>query len=172
VAVAQQVADFKIGQKFQIILSAVPNLAGGALTPSDVPVWDIDLWDADNSTITGLHAAGRIVVCYFSAGTSEDWRSDYNKFSSSDKGAALPDWKGENWLRLNSPNVRSIMQNRIQMAASKGCDAIDPDNTGMQLNDFSIHGSFLRNSLGRIDSPLKIPANDEIDGYVCVFPFL
>lgn len=135
VAIAQEVPDFAVGQKFQIILSAVPNLAA-TLTPSDAPVWDIDLWDADNSTITGLHAAGKIVVCYFSAGTSEDWRPDYSKFSGSDKGAALPEWKGENWLKLSSSNVRSIMQTRIQMAASKGCDAIDPDNTGMRFNYF------------------------------------
>lgn len=133
---AAQDVNFVVGQKFQIVLSSVPNLAAPPLVPADAAVWDIDLWDADNSTVTGLKAAGKIVVCYFSAGTSEDWRPDYSSFAASDKGAVLPEWKGENWLKLSSANVRAIMTARIQMAANKGCDAIDPDNTGEFLIRF------------------------------------
>ena len=41
------------------------------------------------------------------------------------------DWMaggGEKWLDLNSENVRRIMSKRIELAAEKGFDAIDPDN--------------------------------------------
>lgn len=37
-------------------------------------------------------------------------------------------WAGEWWLNTNSANVRSIMTTRIELAASKGCDGVDPDN--------------------------------------------
>ncbi|TVY81270.1 hypothetical protein LSUE1_G002333, partial [Lachnellula suecica] len=158
VALAQDV-DFAVGQKFQIILSAVPNLATLPLVPADAPVWDIDLWDSDNSTIAGLKALGKIVICYFSAGTSEDWRPDYGSFAAADKGSVLPEWKGENWLRLGSANVRAIMAARIQMAASKGCDAIDPDNT-----DGYFEPSFRHTNIQQSNTnSLNLQMSDSID---------
>jgi hypothetical protein len=37
-------------------------------------------------------------------------------------------WEKEKWLNLNSDNVRQIMAKRLELAAEKGCDAVDPDN--------------------------------------------
>lgn len=81
-----------------------------------------------------LKAAGKIVVCYFSAGTAEDWRSDYRDFAASDVGKVLPEWPNEKWIRVGSQSIRNIMTKRIKLAAEKGCDAIDPDNTGTFWN--------------------------------------
>ncbi len=124
---------FKVGQKFQIILSSIPNLtASPKVVPGDAPVFDIDLFDTDADTIAGLKSQGKTVICYFSAGTYEPWRPDAGNFTDSDKGQSLaPEWPDEYWLRTNNTNVRRIMTNRIQLAAAKGCDAVDPDNTGM-----------------------------------------
>jgi hypothetical protein len=121
-------ANFSVGQTFQIVLDRVPDL-NYSLVP-DAQVWDIDLFDAPISTISGLKAQGKVVVCYFSAGTYEDWRSDANLFQQQDLGKSLGMWPGEYWLDTRSTGVRSIMAKRIQLAVSKGCDAIDPDNTG------------------------------------------
>lgn len=93
-------------------------------------IFDVDLFETASSTIQNLQARGAKVICYFSAGTSEDWRPDYNQFTSTDKGSELPDWKGEKYLNLRSANVLRIMKARIANAASIGCDAIDPDNMG------------------------------------------
>jgi hypothetical protein len=71
---------------------------------------------------------GRKVICYFSAGTYENWRSDADSFRDSDKGNNLGDWPGEKWLDTNSANVRKIMQTRLDLAVEKGCDGVDPDN--------------------------------------------
>ncbi|OCL07905.1 glycoside hydrolase family 114 protein, partial [Glonium stellatum] len=95
----------------------------------DAPVFDVDMHDTDIQTIAGLKTLGKIVVCYFSAGTYEPWRDDAGSFLPSDLGLALEGWPDERWLKLSSPNVRSIMTARIKRAAGKGCDAIDPDNT-------------------------------------------
>ncbi|CZR57912.1 related to endo alpha-1,4 polygalactosaminidase precusor [Phialocephala subalpina] len=97
-------------------------------------VYDVDLFDTPASTIATLHAAGRKVICYFSAGSYEDWRSDQSSFQASDKGSAMQGWQGEWWLNTNSANVRSIMAKRIEMAVSKGCDAVDPDNVDGYAN--------------------------------------
>ncbi|KAL2072988.1 hypothetical protein VTL71DRAFT_10312 [Oculimacula yallundae] len=124
-------AVFKVGQKFQIILSAIPNLAASPkVIPSDAAVFDIDLFDTDAATIAGLQSQGKIVLCYFSAGTYEPWRPDAGNFTSADMGQSLaPEWPDEYWLRVNNTNVRRVMTNRIRLAAAKGCDGIDPDNT-------------------------------------------
>ena len=44
-------------------------------------------------------------------------------------------WAGEWWINTNSANIRSIMTARIELAASKGCDGVDPDNVDGYDND-------------------------------------
>lgn len=125
-----QNVTFTRGQKFQIILIGIPDMSKMPLPPTDAPVWDIDLFDNPASTIKILKAAGKIVICYFSAGTGEDWREDYREFPAADMGKILPAWPNEKWIRIGSQSIRNIMAKRIKLAAEKGCDAIDPDNTG------------------------------------------
>ncbi|KAF2847813.1 carbohydrate-binding module family 1 protein [Plenodomus tracheiphilus IPT5] len=130
-----QNVTFSRGQKFQIVLLGVPDVSKMPLAPTDAPVWDIDLFDSPASTITSLKTSGKNVICYFSAGTGEDWRDDYKDFSSADLGKVLPQWPNEKWIRTGSPQIRKIMAKRIKLAADKGCDAIDPDNTDGYQND-------------------------------------
>ena len=67
-------------------------------------------------------------MCYFSAGSSEDWRPDFGDFLASDLGAPLGNWPGERYLDIRSANVRAIMARRMQMCKDKGFVAVDPDN--------------------------------------------
>ncbi|KUJ20422.1 uncharacterized protein LY89DRAFT_715828 [Mollisia scopiformis] len=62
-------------------------------------------------------------------------RSDSTDFLPSDYGAPLVGWPGEWWLNTSSPNVRSIMLKRLDLAATKGCDGVDPDNIDGFKND-------------------------------------
>lgn len=110
------------------------QLQGKVKTTVDAKVYDIDLFDNTAATIAGLKAQGRHVVCYFSAGSSEDWRPDYSKFLTEDKGKAVDGWKGENWLDTRSPNVRVIMKARLDLAVTKGCDGVEPDNVDGYTN--------------------------------------
>lgn len=129
-----QAATFTVGQDFQIVLNSIVDVSK-PLVP-DVPVYDVDVFDTSKATISALKAKGKTVICYFSGGTAENWRSDYSQFDQNkDLGNALADWDGENWVNINNANMRAIMKNRIQLAASKGCDAIDPDNTDVNSND-------------------------------------
>ena len=104
-------------------------------TSYNAEIFDFDMFDNPASTITKLHSLNRKVICYFSAGTYEDWRSDKGSFQAADLGAAMEDWEGESWLDTNSANVRKIMTARIALAKSKGCDAIDPDNVDAYNNE-------------------------------------
>ena len=104
------------------------QLQGSVNTSYDVDAYDIDLFDSSAATIQGLHDEGRRVVCYFSAGSYENWRSDAGDFTSADLGQSLDGWPGERWLDVRSTNVRNIMATRLDMAAQKGCDAVEPDN--------------------------------------------
>lgn len=103
------------------------QLSGKLQTPNRL-VYDIDLFDNSATTIGNLKSQGRIVVCYFSAGSWEDWRADAGLFPQSTLGAELSGWPGERWLDIRNPQVRELMARRMQLAKSKGCDALEPDN--------------------------------------------
>jgi hypothetical protein len=118
-----------VGAKIQMMITGYPNLSQ-PLQPSGVGIWDMDLFDTPASTISTMKSHGIKVICYYSAGTAENWRPDYKDFTAADLGAALPDWQGENYVDVRSENVLNIMKKRIQMASEKGCDALDPDNMG------------------------------------------
>ncbi|KAJ5991099.1 hypothetical protein N7522_011306 [Penicillium canescens] len=118
------------GVKWQIqLIDAVED------TTADADIWDIDLFDNTAATISTLQSKGHKVICYFSAGTYEDWRSDISKFDSADFGSNLDDWPGEKWLNIKSTSVRSIMTSRLDMAKEKGCDGVDPDNIDAYGNE-------------------------------------
>lgn len=105
-----------------------------------VDLYELDLFDATTEQITTLKNSGKTLVCYFSAGSYENWRSDASSFPSSVIGDALSGWAGESWLDIRSDSVKAIMLQRLQLAKSKGCDAVDPDNVDgyQQTTGFSL----------------------------------
>lgn len=104
------------------------QLLGTVNTGYDVDVYDVDLFDSPQQLIDDLHTDGRMVICYFSAGSSEDWRDDFDRFDPEDIGKQLDDWEGENWIDIRSTNVHAIMHDRLDLAVEKGCDGVEPDN--------------------------------------------
>ena len=111
------------------------QFSGALDTTVDVEVYDIDLFDTPQETIDALRTAGRKVVCYFSAGSYEDWRPDKGSFKAADYGKPLENWPGEWWLDVRSANVRAIMAARLDLAVQKRCDGVDPDNVDGYQND-------------------------------------
>ncbi|MGJ3626355.1 endo alpha-1,4 polygalactosaminidase [Sphingomonas sp. MMS24-JH45] len=78
------------------------QLSGTINASYTAAVYDIDLFDAPSTTIAALHGAGRRVV-YFSAGSAENWRSDYSRFVAADLGNPLDGWAGERRWTFRSP---------------------------------------------------------------------
>jgi len=150
------------------------QLRGTVDTSFAVDVYDIDLFDTPQATIDALHADGRKVVCYFSAGSFENWRTDAAQFPQAAIGAPLDDWPGEFWIDTRNAALRSVLVARMDLAKQRGCDGVDPDNvdgfanaTGFPLTsetqlDFNrflareahARGLYvgLKNDLGQIDA--------------------
>lgn len=104
------------------------QIDGDLETDLDVTVYDVDLFDTAASDIAALRDAGRIVICYFSAGSWEEWRDDADAFDEAVIGEPLEDWPGERYLDHRDAGVRQLMQARLDLAVSRGCDGVEPDN--------------------------------------------
>jgi hypothetical protein len=94
----------------------------------DVDAYNVDLFDTPTSSFQQLHSQGKKVICYFSAGSLENWREDRSLFNTLPLGASLSGWPGETWLDIRDKRVWAIMAKRLDYATLKGCDAIEPDN--------------------------------------------
>ena len=118
------------GQSWQI------QFSGDLDTSLNVDIFFLDLFDTPESVIADLHSRGINVVCYFSAGTYEDWRPDVDQFPEAILGNGLPDWPGERWLDIRDlQTLGPIMLGRIRLAVRKGCDGVDPDNVDGYVNE-------------------------------------
>jgi hypothetical protein len=111
------------------------QLQGDIDTSLDVAAYDIDLFDVPQATIDTLHAEGRTVICYFSAGSLEEGRPDEGEFAPDDAGDQLENWPDERWLDVRSANVRRVTEQRLDLALAKGCDAVEPDNVDAYDNN-------------------------------------
>ncbi len=110
------------------------QLQGTLNTSYDVDLYDIDLFDTNQSTIDALHVEGRKVICYFSAGSYEAWRDDAGQFPEDALGSQLDGWD-ERWIDTRNETIRQIMLARLDLAKSKGCDGVEPDNVDAYAND-------------------------------------
>jgi len=113
------------------------QLSGVIDTSYDVAMYDIDLFETSQATIVALHAAGRRVICYLSAGSWESWRPDAGSFPEGVLGNALaPPFADERWLDVRQVAVLGpIVGDRMDLAVSKGCDGVEPDNVDGYAND-------------------------------------
>ena len=112
-------------------------------------VYDIDLFDNSAEDIAAFQARGMTVICYFSAGTYEGWRDDWQEYFSfittdSYSGDEAPfagnmsDWD-ERWLDVREIELlEPIMRGRMAMAKDKGCDAVEPDNMDSYTNQSEV----------------------------------
>jgi hypothetical protein len=102
----------------------------------EVDVFNLDLFETPESMIEDLHRRGVLVMCYFSAGSYEDWRPDAGQFPAEVLGNDMEGWPGEKWLDVRRTDLlATIMEARLDLAVQKGCDGVDPDNVNGFEND-------------------------------------
>ena len=115
-------------------------------TGLNVDVYDVDLVEGrDTGKIAALKGKGYKVICYFSAGTYEDFRPDKDDLLKNNKlalidGSSLPQFPEEAWLAIGNPQaletiIKPVMRARLDLAKSAGCDAVEPDNVDGYDND-------------------------------------
>jgi hypothetical protein len=121
-----------VGITWQIQLNRPPTAA--QVIPG-LGAYEIDLFETTPQRIAQIKATGAKVICYFSAGTYENWRPDRRRFPQRAIGNELDDWPGERYVDIRSQRVRRIMLSRLDLAVRKGCDAVDPDNVDGYRNN-------------------------------------
>jgi hypothetical protein len=98
-------------------------------------MYDIDLFDNSARVVSSLHARGRRVVCYLSAGSFEEWRPDAGSFPAAVIGAPLSGWPGERWLDIRQLRILApIMRRRLDRCRRKGFDGVEADNVDGYTN--------------------------------------
>ncbi len=111
------------------------QLSGPLNLGYDVDLYDVDLFEAPQQDLDDLHASGRTVICYFSGGSSEDWRPDFSEIPEDAMGRKLSGWDGERWLDIRRRDVFDLMLTRLDLAVSRGCDGVEPDNVDGHTNN-------------------------------------
>ncbi len=112
------------------------QLQGTINTAYDVEMYDIDLEETSPDVIDQLHAQDKKVICYFSAGTYEPFRSDAGLFVPKTRGKTVEGWEEEQWLDIaHFDGFTSIMTDRLDTAVDKKCDGVEPDNVQAYLED-------------------------------------
>lgn len=102
------------------------QLTGAIDTSVDAGVFDLDLFEAPPATIDALHASGRKVICYFDT-AYEPNRPDSAQLAPY-KGNPVQGWPGQFWVDFRQPAVRGVMSARLDLAVTKRCDGVEPDD--------------------------------------------
>jgi hypothetical protein len=155
------------------------QLTGVIVQSYNVAMYDIDLFDNDASVVASLHASGRVVICYMSAGTWENWRPDASKFPKSVLGKPVSGWAGERWLDIRQISILGpIMDARLDLCKQKGFDGVEADNvdgytnpTGFPLkyNDQITYNKFLAGEAH--NHGLSIGLKNDIDQVNDLLPY-
>lgn len=105
-------------------------------TSVEAELYDIDLFENPESVVDELHEQDRRVICYVSVGSWEPGRPDSDDFADEVLGEPLADFPDERWLDIRRLDVLGpIIEERLDLCAEKGFDAVEPDNVDGYQND-------------------------------------
>jgi hypothetical protein len=112
------------------------QLSGTVDRSVEAQVYDVDAVSTSAADVAALHAAGRKVICYVSAGSYEPGRPDAGRFPAQVLGRELDGWPGERWLDVRRWDVlEPIMAARFAQCREKGFDGVEPDNVDGYSNE-------------------------------------
>ena len=98
-------------------------------TSVDADVYDVDLFETPAETVQELNDAGRLVICYISAGSFEPYRPDSDQFPAEVIGEPLEGFEDERWLDVRAIDVLGpIIEDRLDLCAERGFDGVEFDN--------------------------------------------
>jgi hypothetical protein len=111
------------------------QLSGTVDTSVAAQMYDID-YESPKRVVDALHAKGRRVVCYLSAGSFETGRPDAEAFPAAVLGKPLDGFPDERWLDVRAVDVLGpILEARMDTCRAKGFDAVEADNVDGYAND-------------------------------------
>ncbi len=99
-------------------------------------VVDLDLFETEPDMIQALQAQGKLVMCYLSAGSWEEWRPDAAAYPPSLLGKKYAGWPGEKWVDIRQiEQLAPILESRLDLCQEKGFDGVEADNMDHYQND-------------------------------------
>jgi hypothetical protein len=115
------------------------QLSGKVDTSVKAQVFDIDLLTNSRAAVRELRGKGRRVLCYFSAGTNESFRSRAQQYPASTRGDALADYPDERWLDIRRiSKLKPLIDRRLDICKRKGFVGADFDN----VDGYANHSGF------------------------------
>ena len=112
------------------------QLSGKVDTSVKAHVLDIDALTNSRSAVQRLTRRHRRVICYFSAGTNESFRSSSQQFPPDTRGNRLADYPDERWLDIRRiDELRPLIERRLDICKRKGFVAADFDNVDGYANN-------------------------------------
>ncbi|MEA2125585.1 MAG: hypothetical protein QOI80_2367 [Solirubrobacteraceae bacterium] len=111
------------------------QLAGKVDTSVAAEVFYVDAYDTPKATVDELHANGAHVVCYMSAGSWEEFRTDAGKYPKRVLGRKLAGYPDERWVDVRRRKILlKIIGRRLDRCVNKGFDGADFDNVDGYTN--------------------------------------
>jgi hypothetical protein len=111
------------------------QLTGTIDTSVPAQMYDVDLYETPQRVVDALHARGRRVVCYLSAGSFEAGRPDADRFAPEVLGDPLDGYPDERWLDVRRLDVLGpLLEARMDLCAAKGFDGVEADNVDGYAN--------------------------------------
>lgn len=118
------------GRQWQWQLAGTPSAVRG------VGIYGMDGQETPEQAVRDFADRGMHTICYFSAGSVEDWRPDADRFPDEVISKPLDGWKGESWLDIRRLDVLlPIQAARMDDCVRKGFDAVEADNVDGYVND-------------------------------------
>jgi hypothetical protein len=115
------------------------QLSGKVDTGVKAQVFDIDLLTNSRAVVQRLKRKHRRVVCYFSAGTNESFRTRSQQFPPETRGEPLADYPDEQWLDIRRiAKLKPLVERRLDLCKRKGFVAVDFDN----VDGYANHSGF------------------------------
>jgi hypothetical protein len=112
------------------------QLQGRVDTSVPASVYEIDGADSPASLVKALRSRGRKVICYFSAGSYENFREDRDLIPPEVRGKQLDGWPEEQWLDVRQiEKLRPVVEARLDVCRRKGFHAVEFDNVDGYAND-------------------------------------
>jgi hypothetical protein len=111
------------------------QLSGKVDTSVKAQVFDIDLLANSRAVVGRLNRKHRRVLCYFSAGTNESFRSASQQYPTATRGQPLADYPDEQWLDIRRlDKLKPLIERRLDLCRRKGFIGADFDNVDGYAN--------------------------------------
>ena len=111
------------------------QLSGKVDTTVNAQVFDIDLLMNSRAVVQKLRRRHRRVLCYFSAGTNENFRSQSQQYPQETRGEPLAGYPDEQWLDIRQlDELKPLINRRLDLCKRKGFIGADFDNVDGYAN--------------------------------------